>query len=154
MKYSPEDIENARKALTTYLESKQQRMVPKRFAILEQIYQSEKGHFTADELYDYLLEQNFSVSRATVYNTINLLFEAELLAKLKFLEGASVYEKALNVKRHHHYICTECGRIQDLRDDGVIKTAVMTRRITKFKQKDFSLCIYGICAACKKIEVQ
>ena len=145
-----DEIAAAQKALKDFLESRKLRIIPKRFDILQHIYTIEKGHFTAEELYEYLLSQNCQVSRSTVYNTIDLLLDAQLLQKLQFLEGAAVYEKALNKKLHHHCICNVCGKIRDLRDEGVIKTAVMTRRITKFKQQDFSLCIYGTCADCEK----
>ena len=145
-----DEIAMARKALTVFLKSRKFRIIPKRFDILQHIYTIEKGHFTAEELYEYLLSQNCRVSRATVYNTIDLLLDAQLLQKLQFLEAAAVYEKMLNKKLHHHCICNVCGKIRDLRDEGVIKTAVMTRRITKFKQNNFSLCIYGICADCEK----
>ena len=147
---SQEEINAAKKALTAYLESQKLRIIPKRFDILEHICLREKIHFTAEELYHYLQEQNCKVSRATVYNTIDLLLDAKLLRKSQFLEGAAVYEKTLNKKLHHHCICNLCGEIYDLRDDGVIKTAVFTRRIAKFKQQDFSLYIYGICANCEK----
>jgi len=145
-----EEINAAKKALTSYLENKKLRVIPKRFDILQHIYMIEKGHFTAEELYEYLLSQKCQVSRATVYNTIDLLLDAKLLRKSQFLESAAVYEKSLNKKIHHHCICSFCGKVRDVRDDNQIKTAVFTRRIAKFKQLDFSLCIYGVCADCEK----
>ena len=145
-----DEITAAQKALTEFLKSRKLRIIPKRFDILQHIYMIGKGHFTAEELYEYLLSQNCKVSRATVYNTIDLLLDAKLLRKSQFLESAAVYEKTLNKKLHHHCICNICGKIRDLRDEGVIKTAVMTRRIAKFKQRDFALCIYGVCADCEK----
>jgi len=145
-----DEIIAAQKALTEFLKSRKLRNIPKRFDILQHICMIEKGHFTAEELYEYLLSQNCKVSRATVYNTIDLLLDAQLLQKLQFLDNVALYEKTLNKKLHHHCICSICGKVRDLRDEGVIKTAVMTRRIAKFKQLDFSLCIYGICADCEK----
>ena len=145
-----EDIHIAQKQLKDYIESNNLRMIPKRFSILEYIYSYEDGHFSVDELYEYIKKQGGTISRATLYNTTDLLLEAKLVRKLQFLQGVAVYEKAVNKKMHHHYMCTKCGRIQDLRDDGVISTAVQTKRIAKFKQTGFSLCIYGICSACTK----
>jgi Fur family ferric uptake transcriptional regulator len=148
MNAATDEILAVQKALTEYLESRKLRIIPKRFDILQHIYMSEKSHFTAEKLYEYLLLQDCKVSLATVYNTIDLLLDAKLLQKWQFLNSAAVYEKVK--KLHHHCICNVCGKIRDLRDDGVIKTAVKTRRISKFRQTDFSLCIYGVCEECEK----
>jgi len=145
-----EDIHIAVKLLKDYIENNNLRMIPKRFSILEYIYSYEEVHFSIDSLYEYIQKQGCKISRATLYNTTDLLLEANLVKKLQFLQGVAVYEKAVNKKNHHHYVCTKCGRIQDLRDDGTISTAIQTRRIAKFKQTGFSLCIYGICSACAK----
>ena len=147
-----EDIHIAKKQLADYIESKQLRKNPKRFTILEHIYSFEESHFSIDALFEYMQKQGCKISRATLYNTINLLLDAKLVRKLLFLQDVAVckYERAVDKKTHHHYVCNICGRIQDLRDDGSISTAIQTRRIAKFKQTGFSLCIYGICSACAK----
>jgi Fur family ferric uptake transcriptional regulator len=148
-----DEISAARKALMEYLKSRKFRIIPKRFDILQHIYAGERGHFTVEELYEYLLSHGCKVSKATVYNTIDLLIDAQLLQKSQFPDSAAVYEK-ISKKLHYHCICKVCGTIRDLQDDGVMKTAVMTRRITKFKQTDFSLCIYGVCRDCEKKELK
>jgi len=145
-----EDIHIAKKLLKEHIENNKLRMIPKRFSILEHIYSYEEKHFRVDSLYEYMQKQGCKTSRATLYNTMDLLLDAKLIKKHQFLPGVSVYERFVNKKTHHHYICTKCGRIQDLRDEGVISTAVQTKRIAKFKQTGFSLCIYGICSACAK----
>ena len=145
-----EDIHIAKRLLEEYIESKKLRMIPKRFSILECVYLYEEIHFRVDALYECMQKHGCKVSRATLYNTMDLLQDAKLVVKHQFLLGVAVYEKAVNKKYHHHYMCTKCGRIQDLRDDGVISTAIQTKRIAKFKQTRFSLCIYGLCSACAK----
>ncbi len=146
-----EDIHIAKKMLMDYITEKKLRMIPKRFIILEYIYSYEDGHFSVDAMYDYICKQGGKISRATLYNTIDLLLDAAVIIRHQFLYTVSaIYEKSVNKKFHHHYMCTKCLRIQDLRDDGQIKTAIQTRRIAKFKQTSFSLCIYGICSACSK----
>jgi Fur family ferric uptake transcriptional regulator len=146
---SQENINAAKKLLEEYIENKKLRKNPSRFALLEYVYLYE-GHFTAETLLEYALKQGCKVSRATVYNTIELFLEANLITKHRFWGDKMFYEKSLNVKYHHHYVCTECGTIKDLKDEGIIRTAIKTKRIAKFRQTDYFLCIYGVCASCSK----
>ncbi len=146
-----EDIHIAKKMLMDYISEKKLRVIPKRFSILEYIYSYEDVHFSVDAMHEYIQKQGCKISRATLYNTIDLLLDAGLIIQHQFLHSISaVYEKSVNKKYHHHYMCTKCLRIQDLRDEGIVKTAIQTRRIAKFRQTGFSLCIYGICSACYK----
>jgi Fur family ferric uptake transcriptional regulator len=143
-----EDFNTVKKKLTDYLVSKGLRMVPKRFIILEKIY-SFDGHFSVECLHDYITKEGCEISLATLYNTIELFLDAKLVVKHQFCSGISVYERLVNNNSHHHFICNVCGRIQEFKDE-TIKTAIQTKRIAKFKQTSYSLCIYGVCSACSK----
>ena len=89
--------ETVRQIFTEYLETNGHRKTPERFAILDTIY-SINGHFDIDMLYSQMMNQeNFRVSRATLYNTIILLMDAKLVIKHLF-GNSSQYEKSFNIE--------------------------------------------------------
>ena len=132
--------------LTEYLEANGHRKTPERFAILNMIY-SIKGHFGIDELYHFMEnEGEFSVSRATLYNTIILLVDANLVIKHQF-GNSSQYERAYKNETHHHMICTECGKVTEFQDES-LKQAIANTKLKKFTATHYSLYIYGVCSKC------
>lgn len=88
--------DTVRQIFTEYLNTNGHRKTPERYAILDTIY-SIDGHFDIDTLYSLMADQeNFRVSRATLYNTIILLINARLVIKHQF-GNSSQYEKAITV---------------------------------------------------------
>ena len=93
--------DTVRQIFTEYLTANGHRKTPERYAILDTIY-SIDGHFDIDMLYSRMMDQeNFRVSRATLYNTIILLINARLVIKHQF-GTSSQYEKSYNRETHHH----------------------------------------------------
>ena len=97
--------EIVRQKLSQYLEAKKLRKTPERYAILDKIYATSE-HFDVDLLYEMMSESEYRVSRATVYNTIDLLVDAGLVRKHQFGNHPAQYEKSYNMVNHHHLICT------------------------------------------------
>ena len=94
--------------LTQYLAGKGFRKTPERYAILDKIYTMNE-HFDAESLFDLMAQTEYRVSRATIYNTIELLTDAGLIRKHQFGSNPAQYEKSYNSANHHHLICTQCG---------------------------------------------
>ena len=102
------NFQKAEKHLTEYLELKGLRKTVERFAILEEIY-ARDDHFEAEELYISLKLKKIALSQATVYNTLEVLVEAELIIKHHFGNKiSSRYEKAQGRKQQDQLICTDC----------------------------------------------
>ncbi|MBO5812835.1 MAG: transcriptional repressor [Bacteroidaceae bacterium] len=129
-----------------FLKYKALRNTPERFAILEAIYKTE-GHFTPETLLESIVnKQNFRLSRATVYNNLELILEAGLIKKHLFTDGVR-YEKCVEPEMHHHLICTVCGKVVESKDEKV-KTEIENMRIKKFTMTGYALYIYGLCSKC------
>ena len=138
--------EDVRQVLAAYLETNNRRKTPERFAILDAMY-SMRGHFTLDELSDYLLAHNFRVSRATLYSTIKLLYEVRLVIPHHMQEG-TMYEACYKNGDHIHQICTVCGKVTEVKSPEVM--AVLDEiKLKRFRKNAFSLYIYGICSSCQ-----
>ena len=131
--------ETVRQIFTEYLETNGHRKTPERFAILDTIY-SINGHFDIDMLYSQMMNQeNFRVSRATLYNTIILLMDAKLVIKHLF-GNSSQYEKSFNIETHHHLICTQCGKVTEFQNE-TLKAAIANTKLNRFQMSHYSLYI-------------
>ncbi len=131
---------------TDYLTANKCRKTPERYAILDLIY-SKSGHFDMDALYEEMNTQHFRVSRATLYNTMQLLLDCKLVLKHQFGSNLSYYEKAYNNDFHHHLICSHCGNVQEYKDNE-LKAAIQNKKIKRFTPTLYSLYIFGICSKC------
>ena len=142
-----EDLKEAvKQTLTEYLRQNGHRKTCERFAILDAIY-SIKGHFSMETLHDKLLNQeHFRVSRATLYNTIELLLDAKLVIKHQF-GNSSQYERSYNVDTHHHLICTECGQVTEM-PNNELQRIIASSPMKRFQMSHYSLYIYGTCRKC------
>ena len=133
--------------LDAYLETNKHRKTPERYAILHAVY-SLDGHFTLDELSEKLAEDSkFPVSRATLYNTLNLFMELRLVIRHRF-QGSTRYEACYNHDSHCHQICTVCGKVTEVKSQDVAN-AIEALHLRRFRKDGFSLYIYGICSTCQ-----
>ncbi len=139
-----EQAEQVKKIFSKYLETKKLRKTPERFALLEEIY-TRDDHFDAEQLYIDMKTKNFKVSRATVYNTLDLLTECNLIQKHFFGKNLSYYEKSHSYRQHDHLICTKCNKILEFCDPRIQNIRSMVEDLYGFEITSHSLNFYGIC---------
>ena len=96
-------LEQVKKILDKHLELKGLRKTQERYAIIKEIY-SFDHHFDADELYSQMIKKKYRVSRATIYNTLDLLVSLELVSRHVFKENIAKYEKSFGFRQHDHII--------------------------------------------------
>ncbi|WP_085536478.1 Fur family transcriptional regulator [Massilibacteroides vaginae] len=133
--------------LTDYLTTLKLRKTDERYAIFEQICLF-SSHFDISMLHERLNLTNFHVSKATLYNTLDILLAADLIVKHQFTAKSIQYELKVVAETHSHLICTNCGSVREVRDSS-LKKDIKNLKISRFTPMFHMLYIYGICSKCK-----
>ncbi|MDE7380498.1 MAG: transcriptional repressor [Muribaculaceae bacterium] len=129
-----------------YLESRNMRKTPERFAVLRRAM-SFSGHFSGNDLHAMMEEDGFHVSRATVYHVLDILCECGLVNRLNLGTRSVCYEMVLS--SHLHLVCMQCGRVDEIEAPAL---ETLSREIIPddFRPSFFTASIYGLCKDCRK----
>ena len=131
-----------------YLERKHLKRTEERHKVLEVIC-TFKGHFDLNMILDHLQKRRFTVSRATIYNTLEILIDADVVIRHPLNGNTQQYELCCLSTNHTHLVCTQCGSIRKISSqEQPIDPSIM--RKNRFMPTYYCIYIYGQCAKCRQ----
>jgi Fur family ferric uptake transcriptional regulator len=113
------------------------------------VFLRQKGHVSADDLFDQVRREEAGIGRATVYRTLQWMVDADIARKVDFGEGRSRFEPAYRHPRHFHLICTTCHTSSEFLSSDVESLMEEIAGARKFAAAQSVVQIYGTCEQCR-----
>ena len=138
------------------LKEKGLKVTRQRLVVLEVLAENPQEHLTAEEIYERVKVGNPDIGLATVYRTVQLLLELELIERINLDDGFVRYEigdtQGREHHRHHHLICLRCGGVTAFQKDMLEALETGVQAALGFRVTDHEVKLYGICRNCSEKE--
>jgi Fur family ferric uptake transcriptional regulator len=141
-------------SLRALLKKKQLKMTPQRQRILQVFCEHPDSHLSAEDVYQIVRDDASDIGLATVYRTLELLSELDLLSQINFGDGRSRYElnRTGEGHHHHHLICISCGKVAEFDDDLLDQLEKEVAVQNGFQILDHQVKFFGHCKECQQRE--
>jgi Fur family ferric uptake transcriptional regulator len=132
-------------------QERQYKLTPQRQIVLQAFVDNPGKHLSAEDVHNIVRQQSSEIGLATVYRTLELLSDMDVLQKMDFGDGRSRYEinEANSEHHHHHLICLSCGKVKEFEDDLLETLENVIARKSNFKIVDHQVKFYGYCQECQ-----
>lgn len=133
------------------LRANDHKMTPKRELVLRVLLENKDKHLSAEEVYNLVKLRAPDVGLATVYRTLELFTNFDIIHSMDFGDGRKRYEFGAGDQeshRHHHLICINCGRIIEVNEDLLDELEARVTKTYDFVITDHELKIFGWCREC------
>lgn len=143
-------MKNSLEVICQKLQEKEYKLTPQRKTILKVLLDNEEKHLSAEDIYQIVKHHYPEIGLATVYRTLELLADIDILQKMNFDDGKARYEFSSHDEHHHHHlICLKCGKVIEFNDDllDVLEKTISEKK--DFEVLDHKLKFYGYCSKCK-----
>lgn len=138
--------------LKVRLQERQHKMTPQRQIVLSVFLDNPEKHLSAEDVHDLLRDSHSEIGLATIYRSLELLYELSILEKIEFGDGCSRFELANpeeSIHHHHHIICTECGKVIEFKDDLLESLEALIEKEFDFKISNHQVKFFGKCKECR-----
>ena len=132
--------------LNSYIKKHNLRHSYERERVLEYILTID-GHFTVQTLHQNLNDIS-PISRASIYNIIELFLKIGIIVRHPFPGNEAQYETTTRANTHHHRVCISCGAIKEFSDQKFSR-AIKNRTFSTFEKRFHSIYLYGLCKKCQ-----
>ena len=155
MAVKKEILQRAKRILDDYLNEQHLRKTAERYAVLDELYNlPQDEHIDVESLFLKMRNKEYTISRATVYNSIDLLVDCGLVVKHNFKDKNALYEPALTYEHHDHLVCNTCHKIKEFLDPEIEEIKERIGKTLDSKIKSHALVFYGDCTIpdCKNLK--
>ena len=132
--------------IVSRLSQKGCRITPQRLMILEAI-EGASGHISAEEIYQDIRKRYPGLNISTVYRTLELLKEMNLVTETDMGDGRVRFH-SLGHEHHHHLVCSKCGKVIDLDEETLSPLTDVLSEKYGFRADLKHLAIFGRCKNC------
>lgn len=137
-----------RRLFGEFLKRKGLKTTRERNALFDEIFSTHR-HFDAEDLVIRMRERGTKISRATIYRTLELLYECGLVGRVRLNEEKYRYERLRKGEHHDHLVCTSCGKVIEFIDPAIERRQDAVCRAHDFVATSHSHQIWGLCGACR-----
>lgn len=137
------------------LREKGLKVTNQRLLVLEVLAAHRDRHMTAEDIYELVREDYPEIGLATIYRTVQLLLEMQLVGRISLDDGCACYEigefyDGEERHHHHHLVCRTCGQVIPFKDDLLDELESRIEKEMGFHVLDHELKFYGQCQECLK----